>query len=49
MVGYKDFALTEDPDYINGDTSKYHLVTTNWRAYPVDLPENAFIGVYTLM
>ncbi len=45
LVGYKDFALTEDPDYINGDTSKYHLVTTNWRAYPVNLPEDAFIGV----
>ena len=45
MVGYKDYALTEDPDYINGDSSQYHLVTTNWRAYPVNLPEDAFIGV----
>jgi hypothetical protein len=45
LVGYKDYALTEDPDYINGDTSKYYLVTTKWRANPVNLPEDAFIGV----
>ena len=45
MVAYKQYALSEDPDYINGDTSKYYLVTTNWRANPVNLPEDAFIGV----
>ena len=45
MVGYKDAALTQDPDYTGGNTSLYHLVTTNWRAFPVSLPEDAFIGV----
>jgi PKD repeat protein len=45
MVGYKDFALMEDPDYTGGDPTKYHLVTTNWRAFPVNLPEDALIGV----
>ena len=45
LVGYKDYALTEDPDYINGNTSLYPFVTTLWRSFPVSLPEDAFIGV----
>jgi hypothetical protein len=45
MVGYKNFALTEDPDYIGGNTSLYHLVTTNWRSTPVNMPEDALLGV----
>ena len=45
MVGYKDYALTEDPYYTNGNPSEYYLVTTNWRAYPVNLPEDALIGI----
>ncbi len=49
MVGYKEFALTEDPYYLyylsSGDPSKLHLVTDRWREYPVNLPEDAFVGV----
>lgn len=45
VVGYKGEALTQDPDYIGGNTSLYHLVTTLWRNAPVSLPEDAFIGV----
>ena len=45
VVGYKFDALTEDPDYLSGNTSLYHLVTTMWRSSPVNLPEDAFEGV----
>ena len=45
-VGYKDYATFDgkpgpDPQW-NFNSS---IVTTNWRADPVDLPENSFIGV----
>jgi PKD repeat protein len=53
MVGYKDFATSStppgpDPYYTaceGGDTASCALVTTQWREPPVNMPENAFVGV----
>ncbi|MEO8972891.1 MAG: N,N-dimethylformamidase beta subunit family domain-containing protein [Ktedonobacteraceae bacterium] len=46
-VGYKDFAT--DPTSGAGPDPMWHvnnaIVTTNWRAAPVNLPENGLIGV----
>ena len=40
---YKDAAT--DPYALDTDLSNDHLVTVNWRAAPVNLPEGAFIGI----
>ena len=45
MVGYKDYSLTEDPFFLDGDPFNDHLVTVRWREFPVSEPEDAFIGV----
>ncbi|HEV2207408.1 MAG TPA: choice-of-anchor D domain-containing protein [Verrucomicrobiae bacterium] len=57
MVGYKDFATSftapgPDPYYaactgtgVPLDTTKCPLVTVQWRQPPVNMPENAFVGV----
>ncbi len=45
LVSYKEQALTKDPVYLAGDPSQYYLVTTQWRLSPVNLPEDALIGV----
>lgn len=44
IVGYKERALTNDPLFLDGDPSNDHLVTTKWRAVPVNRPEAALIG-----
>ncbi|MGH9648985.1 MAG: N,N-dimethylformamidase beta subunit family domain-containing protein, partial [Terriglobales bacterium] len=45
IVAYKDFAYTEDPYYLDKKASNNHLVTVRWRKSPVNMPEDAFIGV----
>jgi PKD repeat protein len=57
MVGYKDFATSftapgPDPYYaactgtgVPQNTADCPLVTTQWREPPVNMPENAFVGV----
>jgi N,N-dimethylformamidase beta subunit-like, C-terminal/Abnormal spindle-like microcephaly-assoc'd, ASPM-SPD-2-Hydin/Cep192 domain 4 len=53
IVGYKDFATSSqapgpDPDYTactGGDSSLCQYVTVRWREAPVNMPENAFVGV----
>jgi hypothetical protein len=45
MVAYKQNALTEDPYALDGDITTNHLVTTLWRDPPVNLPEDALVGV----
>jgi hypothetical protein len=46
QVGYKDFATSTSPP---GPDPMWNvnnaIVTTNWRAAPVNMPENALIGV----
>ena len=34
LVGYKGFAYTEDPFYLDNDASNDHLVTVRWREFP---------------
>lgn len=48
MVSYKDDALTLDPYYLDTNTSNDYLVTTQWRMFPVALPEAALIGVESM-
>ena len=43
MVAYKYAALTQDP-YAKSANQAY-LTTTQWRAHPVDKPEDSMIGV----
>jgi hypothetical protein len=45
IVCYKGRALTEDPDYLSGDPNLMRFTTVQWRQSPVDLPEDAVIGV----
>lgn len=48
MVCYKDYdayGVTEDPYYLDNDPSNDYLVTLRWRQSPVNLPEDALIGV----
>ncbi len=45
IVGYKNFAATEDPYMLDLDSSNDILATTRWRETPVNRPENAFIGI----
>jgi N,N-dimethylformamidase beta subunit-like, C-terminal/PKD domain/HYDIN/CFA65/VesB-like, Ig-like domain/Cep192 domain 4 len=53
MVGYKDYSTAgtspgPDPYYTacqGGDSASCDLVTVQWRQAPVNLPENAFLGV----
>jgi hypothetical protein len=42
-VCYKD--ATRDPYALDLDASNDHLVTVRWRATPVNLPEDTFVGV----
>ena len=44
IVGYKESAIL-DPFARDGDPNNDYLVTTRWRAKPVNLPEDALIGV----
>ena len=46
MVGYKEHAVFLDPDCFNPATQ--NLCTVQWSNPPVNLPENAFIGVMYL-
>jgi hypothetical protein len=43
LVCYKD--ATRDPYALDLDASNDHLVTVRWRATPVNLPEDTFVGV----
>lgn len=45
IVAYKAFSYTEDPFYLDTDPSNDHLVTVRWREFPVNMPEDAFVGV----
>jgi hypothetical protein len=54
LVGYKEFAESYDPYYLNGDPSKYKFITTRFRdlaAPPYNVvdsvggPENGLLGV----
>ena len=45
IVCYKGFALTEDPDYLSGDPNLMRYTTVQWRQSPVNLPEDAVVGV----
>lgn len=45
IVCYKGLALTEDPDYLSGDPNLMRFTTVQWRQSPVNLPEDAVIGV----
>jgi hypothetical protein len=45
IVCYKGRALTEDPDYLSGDPTLMQYTTVQWRQPPVNLPEDAVIGV----
>lgn len=44
IVGYKESAIL-DPFARDGDPNNDYLVTTRWRVKPVNLPEDALIGV----
>lgn len=44
IVGYKESAIL-DPFARDDDPNNDYLVTTRWRAKPVNLPEDALIGV----
>ncbi|MCU1311855.1 MAG: hypothetical protein JWO20_2980 [Candidatus Angelobacter sp.] len=45
IVAYKDAALISDPYALDTDDSNDHLITTHWRDAPVNMPEDALIGV----
>lgn len=45
IVCYKNLALTEDPDYLSGDPNLIKYTTVQWRQPPVNLPEDAVVGV----
>lgn len=45
IVCYKGLATTEDPDYLSGDSNLMKYTTVQWRQPPVNLPEDAVIGV----
>ncbi len=45
IVCYKGLATTEDPDYLSGDPNLMKYTTVQWRQSPVNLPEDAVIGV----
>jgi len=45
IVCYKNRALTEDPFYLSGDPAQLQRVTVRWRDAPVNLPEDALVGV----
>ncbi|HZT70808.1 MAG TPA: N,N-dimethylformamidase beta subunit family domain-containing protein [Terriglobia bacterium] len=45
IVCYKTLATTEDPDYLSGDPNLMKYTTVQWRQPPVNLPEDAVIGV----
>jgi hypothetical protein len=45
VVCYKERSFTEDPNYLSGLPELMHLVTVRWREDPVNLPEDALIGV----
>lgn len=44
IVSYKDDAPTNDP-YASESNDKQSLLTVRWREYPVNNPEESFIGV----
>jgi len=44
IVAYKEWALTNDPLFLDRDPSNDHFVTTKWRSPPVNRPEAALIG-----
>jgi hypothetical protein len=44
IVAYKQTALSEDPVYLDGDSTNNYLVSTKWRNAPVNLPEDGFLG-----
>jgi hypothetical protein len=45
MVGYKEAAEDSDPYALDDNPSNDHLITTLWRAAPVNRPEAALLGV----
>jgi hypothetical protein len=45
LVGYKDYAATEDPYALDADASNDRYITTQWRLPPVNRPENALVGI----
>ncbi len=45
MVGYKEDALDADPLALDGNPTNDHLITTRFRDFPVNQPEDALLGV----
>jgi hypothetical protein len=45
IVGYKEDAFTEDPFALDDVRDNDMLITTQWRADPLNRPESALIGV----
>ena len=45
IVGYKEQALTKDPFALDRTRTNDNLITTNWRASPVNDPESKLVGV----
>ena len=47
IVAYKESALSADPILFDGNAVNDYLATTNFRATPVNRPEEQFVGVMT--
>ena len=45
IIAYKAFAMQEDPYALDKDPGNDGMITTQWRAPPVNRPENLFLGV----